>query len=129
MQSQIKNIIIFLVIAALLSIGYFKFFGGGQDTGNLVSAPLGGNTSGVVVPAGGQSEIAQNFLSTLLNLKGIKLDASIINDSAFKNLKDSSITLTADGNEGRPNPFAQFGADSIENTGQTNAGSTSSTGL
>lgn len=57
------------------------------------------------------SAIAGDFLNLLLNVKNIRLDDSILRDPSFNNLRDSSITLIPDGNEGRPNPFAQFGND------------------
>ena len=59
------------------------------------------------------SLIAKDFLNLLLNVKNIKLDDSIFADNAFNSLRDSSIVLTPDGNEGRPNPFAPLGSENI----------------
>lgn len=59
------------------------------------------------------SLITRDFLALFSNIKNIKLNDAIFSDPAFISLHDSSITLTPDGNEGRPNPFAQFGSDAI----------------
>ncbi|MBU1727768.1 hypothetical protein KKA39_00405 [Patescibacteria group bacterium] len=110
MFSKIKNIILFLIIVAILILAYFFFFKKAPDEASLVS------TSGSsVLPANSaidqNSEIGKDFLSILLNVKNIKLDDSIFSDPAFVSLRDSSIILISDGNEGRPNPFAPIGSD------------------
>jgi len=111
MMSKIKNIIIFLVIAIVLILGYVFFFKKEPDQGNLVSsapgstAPTSNNTESVDLITG-------DFLSMLLNVKNIKLDESIFTDPAFLTLRDSSILLIPDGSEGRPNPFAPIGFES-----------------
>lgn len=61
--------------------------------------------------AGQQTQLAQDFLTLLLSVKSITLNDSIFADTAFKSLRDSSILLIPDGNEGRPNPFAPIGSD------------------
>ena len=102
MVPKMKNIIIGAVILAVLLAGYF-FLGSKGKEPNLVSAPA-------LVPAA-SPVISGEFLSLLLNVKNIKLDDSIFSNPAFSSLSDSSITLTPDGTEGRPNPFAPFGAE------------------
>lgn len=85
-----------------------------EESANLVSttsAPLSSN----MVGAGSQA-IAQDFLTLLLSVKNIKLDDSIFSNEAFVGLRDSSIVLTPDGNEGRPNPFAPLGSDLTAST-------------
>jgi hypothetical protein len=57
--------------------------------------------------------VAKDFFALLLNVKNIKLDDAILSDPAFLSLRDSSIVLVPDGNEGRPNPFAKFGNDAV----------------
>jgi hypothetical protein len=59
--------------------------------------------------------LAQDFLDLLLNIQSIKLDNAIFSDNAFINISkhDTSIILTPDGTEGRPNPFAPLGADVV----------------
>ena len=53
------------------------------------------------------------FSEQKTTVKNIKLNDAIFSDVTFNSLRDSSITLTPDGNEGRPNPFAQFGNENI----------------
>lgn len=57
------------------------------------------------------SLITKDFLALFSSIKNIKLNDAIFSDPAFISLHDSSIILTPDGTEGRPNPFAQFGND------------------
>ena len=59
------------------------------------------------------SLIAKNLLSILLSVKSIKLNDAIFSDTAFINLRDSSILLTPSGDEGRANPFAPVGSDAV----------------
>lgn len=111
---NIKNIIIFLAIGAVLVLGYIFFIKSpSDDTAALVSSTsskvAGDATS--LVPIGEGTSVAQDFLSLLLNVTGIKLNNAIFSDNAFLSLRDSSITLIPDGNEGRPNPFAPIGVD------------------
>lgn len=111
MNSTIKNIIIFVAIAAALVLAYIFFFHKSAPVANLTSS------STTAVPVAGvsastqPSAIGSDFLSILLNVKSIKLDDSIFLDPAFLSLHDSSILLISDGTEGRPNPFAPIGAD------------------
>ena len=116
---KIKNIIIFTAIAAVFVLIYIFFIRPSPEEENLVLSPgavmlpdMGGVTTGgnaqVTAPL-----IAKDFLSLLLNVKNIKLDDTILSDLAFLSLRDSSIVLVPDGNEGRPNPFAQFGNDAV----------------
>ena len=105
-----KNIIIFVIIAAIFVLIYILFMKPKPPIASLISttgAPVVQNT-GVVDT---NSTLAQDFLSLLLNVKNIKLDDAIFSDNAFTNLHDSSITLTPDGTEGRVNPFAPLGSD------------------
>jgi len=80
-----------------------------------VAALVSSSTSSSVVPStttgDDKTAITQDFLTLLLGVKSIKLDDSIFKDPAFINLHDSSISLTPDGTEGRPNPFAPIGND------------------
>jgi hypothetical protein len=117
-----RNIIIFVSIAVVFVLIYIFFIKSSSSSGSsLVSSPAGsalpdantGVDSGAADAnvASGTPFIAQDFLTLLLNVKNIKLDDSIFADPAFNSLHDSSITLTPDNTEGRPNPFAQFGSD------------------
>jgi hypothetical protein len=126
MASKIKNIIIFIVIAAVLILVYVYFFKSKAPEASLTS------TSGSpVLPTTNTADtnlsIGKDFLTVLLNVKNIKLDDSIFSDLAFSSLHDSSILLIPDGTEGRPNPFAPIGSDitaSAINSLNTNTGIT-----
>jgi len=117
MAPKIRNIIIFVVIAAILVLIYIFFIKPSPDQSNLVSSPSTTtlpNMNGT--PAASNTTTAsplgtQDFLTLLLNVKNIKLDDSIFADPAFGSLHDSSIVLVPDATTGRPNPFAQFGND------------------
>jgi hypothetical protein len=116
-MEKIKNIIIFIVIALAIFLIYLFFVKPSPKQGSLVSSPLnntlpnidGSTTSNNISDT--DPLITKDFLVILSNIKDIKLDDAIFSDPAFSSLRDSSIILTSDGNEGRPNPFAQFGND------------------
>lgn len=115
---KIKNIIIFVIIAAIFVSVYVYFIKGSPDDApTLVSSSE--NTVLPVSPSAGTSAtgsnplITQDFLNLLLNVKTIKLNDAIFSDDAFIGLRDSSIILTPDGNEGRVNPFAPLGRDTV----------------
>ncbi|MEK7539348.1 MAG: hypothetical protein AAB595_01780 [Patescibacteria group bacterium] len=111
---KLKNIIIFLTIGAVFVFIYFFYIKGSSSKDG---APLVSSSSGSPVANGTEgdvnSSITQDFLALLLNVKNIKLDDAIFSDNAFTSLHDSSITLTPDGTEGRPNPFAPLGTDVV----------------
>ena len=115
---KIRNIIIFTAIAASLVLIYIFFIKKSAPEDSLISLPSNTtlpsmNTSSLINLQGGSSLVADDFLNLLLSVKNIKLDDAILSDPAFTSLHDSSITLIPDGNEGRVNPFAQFGNDPI----------------
>ncbi len=115
-MSKIKNIIIFLVIAAVFAGIYIYFIKPEPEEESLVSvSPAGSRSSegeeGDADILGENAEVANEFLTLLLSVKSIKLDDAIFSDQAFMSLRDSSIELIPDGNEGRPNPFAPIGAE------------------
>jgi hypothetical protein len=109
---NLKNSIIFLVIAVVIILGYIFFFK--KDTAavpNLTTTtPL--QATPTLNPTNVSTVAGTEFLSLLLNVKNIKLNDAIFTDPAFNSLIDSSITLSPDGTEGRPNPFAPIGTDS-----------------
>ena len=113
-MSRLRNIIIFVCILLLVAVGYFFFLGRSAPEPSLVS------TGPQAIPSGAGAEtsnpitaIGQDFLATLLSVRSIKLDDSLFLDPAYLSLKDSSITLFSDGNEGRINPFAPLGRDAL----------------
>ena len=114
---KIKNIIIFIVIAAIFVLIYIFFIKPGtSDTASLVSTSATSATGSTATSNPSPNPaVAQDFLNLLLNIQSIKLDVSIFSDNAFINISkhDTSIILTPDGTEGRPNPFAPLGADVV----------------
>jgi hypothetical protein len=134
MNPKIKNAIIFIAIGAAVILVYVFFIKGTDDNGgsNLVSSP---NSTGAATSSPSTTAInpavGGEFLSLLLSVKSIKLNDSIFESPSFQALRDSSITLTPDGTEGRPNPFAPFGQENITSTSTTttttNTTNTSST--
>ena len=114
---KIKNIIIFIVIALVIFLFYVFFIKSSGEQPSLVSSGAGvtlpnidGSTPNPST-SNTNSEVAKDFLVIFSNIKNIKLDDTIFSDPAFSSLHDSSIVLTPDGTEGRPNPFAPFGND------------------
>lgn len=112
MSSTIKNIIILVVVAIALILAYVFFLKPAPEEAALTSATGIPLDAGIVGTNGAVSPVIEsNFLSVLLNVRNIKLDDAIFSDSAFGTLRDSSIELISEGNEGRPNPFAPIGSD------------------
>lgn len=127
----IRNIIIFVVIAAIfVSIYIFYIKSNSSTQENLVSSapvtqspvsatpptsssPASSSASSATAPATDDPALAQNFLTLLLGVEKIELKDGIFADTAFQSLHDSSITLTSDGTEGRVNPFAPLGTDFV----------------
>lgn len=103
-----KKIIIFVVIALVLIGGFLFLSSNKKESSSVVSlagTPATGANTSVSDNVGGE------FLNLLLSVKNIKLDSSIFSEKAFINLRDSSILLVPEGNEGRVNPFAPLGQD------------------
>src|SRR3989344_462832 len=113
MNSTLKNILIFVLIFGVLAGGYYFFIGNKTEEQGLTSIdPVTGTEIASVVDSGVGSE----FLSTLLNIKNIKLDNAIFLSSAFRYLQDYTTELVEQGNAGRVNPFAPIGIDSVSST-------------
>jgi len=110
MSSKVKNIIIIIVLFVVALLIYAFFFTK-DDDGALL-----GSTTGVTVSAipGDQSDIGREFLTTLLNLEKFTLDDSIFLSNEFNSLRDFTIPIIPEGNEGRSNPFAPFVGDSTQ---------------
>jgi hypothetical protein len=115
MSSKPKKIIIVILIILVVVVLFLVISKKPKEEPNLVSSspvvPIEGATAGIV-----QDSVAQDFLTDLLNVKSIQLDDAIFSDPAFATLRDSTIVLVQDGNEGRPNPFAPIGSDIYTST-------------
>ena len=116
---KIKNIIIFIAIGVAIALIYIFFIKPSpEDSATLISssgAPEVPNPASLDTSAIPTAD----FLNLLLNVRNIKLNNAIFSDNAFKSLRDSSIILIPDGNEGRVNPFAPIGLDDIGITPRT----------
>lgn len=105
-----KNIIIFVIAGVILVLIYIYFIQGSGEQDGLISTS--GDTSLPITDTSGEDSLGtKEFLTVLLSVKSIRLDDSIFANPAFSTLRDSSIILTPDGTEGRPNPFAPIGSD------------------
>lgn len=121
MKSKIKNIIIFVGIGIVLVVIFVLFLKPKPKEANILSSNSTSSNNlfpSKVVTVGDQGknqvDIANSFLPILLSIKSINLDDSIFSDIAFASLKDSSIFLTIQpSSEGRVNPFAPIGVDSL----------------
>jgi hypothetical protein len=119
MNPKVKNAIIFIVIGIIIVSIYVIFIQKDPVTPNLtVSSPTGVITETSTTSENTSdtknvnTELSKDFLSVLLSIQNISLDDSIFSNTAFMHLKDSTIVLSPDGSEGRPNPFAPIGAES-----------------
>ena len=110
---KIKNILIFTAVAVVFILIYIFFIKNNSEEATLVSSPSTPVSAVAQAEPGADSSVTKDFLVLLLNVKNIRLDDAIFADKAFESLRDSSITLVPDGNEGRPNPFAPLGTDVI----------------
>ncbi len=125
MTPKIRNVIIFVTIAAVFVLIYIFFIKPSPNEPSLVSSAS--PTTATTTTANPNSltiKDTKDFLSILLNVKNIKLDDAIFSFEAFNSLRDSSIVLTPDGTEGRPNPFAPLGVDNVAvpvNSSNTNS--------
>ena len=107
MKSNFKKIIIIVVIIVILALLFIFISKKSPDAiPNLSSSTEDTSTNSQDAGAA-----ADDFLTWLLSVKSINLDTSVFSDPAFVSLNDSSILLTPDGTEGRPNPFAPIGVD------------------
>lgn len=112
MTSKIKNIIILSVIIVAIVLVYIFFIKKTPEENNLVSSPPNVVLSETTT-LNQNSSITKDLLSVLLSVKSIKLEDSIFSNTAFISLKDSSISLTQTGDEGRTNPFAPIGYENV----------------
>jgi len=102
MFKKYKNIILVLVLAVLVFVGYRMIFGSPSTSSQTLQSQ--GAVSAEVAVA------QQELLSTLLTLRDIKLQASIFEDPVFRSLEDFSQTLNPKP-IGRRNPFAPIGTE------------------
>lgn len=102
-----------IVVAGALVLAYFFLIKKNPDGTTLLSSSMGTNLSGSSSDGVVTSEVSKDFISLLLSVRSIKLDDSILNDQAFLSLRDTTISIVPDSDEGRPNPFAPIGAEFV----------------
>lgn len=123
MSKFLKNFIIIVVfLGAAFAIYFFLFakkepvnnsLGSNSSLQSSSGSPVTGIVNPTPVSSIEASKIGQEFVNQLLNLQAIKLNDEIFSSVGFQSLEDFTIILVQPGNEGRPNPFAPFGADSL----------------
>ncbi len=112
-MSKIRNILIFLLILGVIVYAWNSFSSNNTPaSGDLLTVEEGNSDvlAGETV-AGSADDVGQGFLDTLLSLRTIKLDRSLLDRDSFKSLRDFTKELVPQNNQGRPNPFAPIGTD------------------
>ena len=120
MSKTLKKIIIALVVIVLIGVGASFFAGGDTQIQNPLQSTMSGNTAAPLATqntgiSSNTEQINREFVSTLLNLESINLEDDIFSEPAFSALVDNTVRLNQPGNEGRPNPFAPIGTDTLSN--------------
>jgi hypothetical protein len=112
-MSKIRNIIIFVIILGGVIYAFNSFSKKDTSSNDQLLSVEGGDEgvlAGETVP-GSAENVGQGFLDTLLSLRTIKLDRSLLDRDSFKSLRDFTKELIPQNNQGRPNPFAPIGTD------------------
>lgn len=133
MNKTIKKIIIGVVVIAFISIVASFFINRDSNTsGNALQSTTTGGTGAPLTQNAttnpnllNTENINREFVSMLLNLQSITLNDDIFSEPAFKALVDNTVRLNQPGNQGRPNPFAPIGTDSISGGVNLNASASS----
>lgn len=87
------NLLIIVVLAIVVAGGaWWGLSGGSTPTPDLA-------------PAAGDNPIERGLVQSLLKLRAVKLDGTILNDPAFVGLRDFSTQIVTEP-VGRDNPFA-----------------------
>ncbi|MBI4118175.1 MAG: hypothetical protein HY455_01370 [Parcubacteria group bacterium] len=98
MSKTVINIVLIVLVATGLFFGY-NFFFGGESEGALLTT---------VGQASTEQNAAGELLAILKTLEQLTLDASFLETSVFKALRDFSVALP-ESVPGRRNPFAPLG--------------------
>ncbi len=96
---QYQTAIGFIVIVAVLFVGYQFFFAPSQEAVVSVTQTAEGG-------------IDHDLVALLFELRGIRLDDAVFSDPLFTSLKDFGKDLVSEP-IGRQNPFAPFGGSTI----------------
>lgn len=118
MKKIIKIIIIVAVIGAILYFGAQFFMKPSVEAVPDLVSSNGEQVDGSAVSDtgvnGGESDVGNEFVGLLLNMRNIKLDSSLFTKPSFKSLENFTSVLIPEGDEGRANPFAPIGQDSSQ---------------
>ena len=114
-----KSSIFIIAIVALVIIGAGLYFFVFNKSGTTTSSTTGlvssntGTSQGLQNSTTGQDTTGNQVVTILRNLSVIKLDDSVFRNPAFALLTDISISLPPVTNQGRRNPFAPVGVDTV----------------
>lgn len=118
MKSKSSLLILIVVILAIVGISIYFFAIKGDATTpsknatGLVSTNTG-SSAGVVAISTTESATGSQVVSLLRNLSAIQLSDAVFRNPAFSLLSDISIALPPVTNQGRRNPFAPVGVDTV----------------
>ena len=107
-QTLSHHKLIFIGVAILVAGGVWYGLSPSTSSSNLVTKSI----------AASGSPAEQGLVATLLTLRAVKLDGTILTDPAFKSLKDFSTEIIAEP-IGRENPFAPISSRSLPSTSGT----------
>ena len=110
MNPKTKNILIFVALAVIIGISAFYFLRKNPEEADLVST-AGTATTPTSSVGTLDSSTTNSFLTLLLSVRSVSLDDSIFNDRVFNSLRDSTVYIYPDDNNGRLNPFAPIGVE------------------
>lgn len=113
MNPKTKNIIILVGVAVVLILIYVFFIKKSPTADTSLTSTTGATLPSNTGVTSGVPNTDTSFVSVLLSVKNLHLDTSIFTDPAFLSLEDGSITLVQDGTQGRPNPFAPIGSETV----------------
>ncbi|MBI5005124.1 MAG: hypothetical protein HZC03_00765 [Candidatus Lloydbacteria bacterium] len=107
-HSFLKNSIVIIGAALLIWVGYVTFF----QKNTSPNSNTGLASENVLTGDSPQAQSGREILALLLNLKSLKLDASIFSDPSFQSLADFGQNIPARPH-GRGNPFAPIGTGNV----------------
>ncbi len=116
-MKTLRNIIIFVVIAAVVGFGVYFFLikksPAVPTTGLQTTSVVDTTTPDGQVDA--TKVLSQQFVSSLAKIKNITLATTFFDSSVYKSLQDytQSIVLQDQSLIGRANPFAPFDTDAV----------------
>lgn len=127
MKSNLKKIIIVVIILALLGVAYWYFFVNSAPAAKPTSALSSSKTTTSTTsktPASTTDSTNKKvtndtaFLSTLLSISKINVDATIFSSNSFNTLQDNNVPIVNEEITGRSNPFAPL--DAVPEVGVVN---------